>query len=211
MSTVTIIGATGYAGGHIANEALSRGHRVIGVSRTAPSDPPAGLEVRTGSITDTALVSELAAESDVVVVAVHAVSDETPLLPPLVAGLLQTAAENDVRLAVVGGAGSLLVAPDGPRLVDTPEFPDAYKLEASTHAEVLELLRGSESPAQWFYVSPAPGFGSYAPGERTGTFRTGGDVLLEGASEISGEDFAIAFVDEIETPQHTRERFAVAY
>jgi uncharacterized protein len=211
MSTISIVGVTGYAGGHIANEALSRGHRVIGVSRTAPTDPPAGLEVRAGSIADTALIESLAAESDVLVIAVHAVADGERLLPPLVPGLLRAAADHNVRLAVVGGAGSLLVAPGGPRLVDAAEFPEAFKDEASTHAEVLELLRDSDSPADWVYLSPAPGFGSYAPGQRTGKFRTGGDVLIEGGSEISGDDFAIAMVDEIERPAHTRARFTVAY
>jgi hypothetical protein len=89
-----------------------------------------------------------------------------------------------------------------------------FKLEAESHAQVLEALRTSDSPADWFYVSPAAGFGGYAPGERTGCFRIGGDVLLadaEGNSFVSGEDFAIAFVDEIDTPVHHRERFSVAY
>src|SRR5664280_1099983 len=114
----------------------------------------------------------------------------------------------------VGGAGSLLVTPDGPRLIDTPDFPAMFKIEAESHADVLEALRVSDSGTDWFYVSPAAGFGSYAPGKRTANYRTGGDVLLtdeDGNSEISGADFAIAFVDEIDQPTHRRERFGVAY
>jgi uncharacterized protein len=68
--------------------------------------------------------------------------------------------------------------------------------------------------ADWFFVSPAGAFGSYNPGVATGRYRVGGDVLLtdpEGKSEISGPDFALAFVDEIEAPRHHRTRFTVAY
>ncbi len=211
MSTITVIGATGYAGSHVASEALQRGHRVIGVSRHEPTDAPEGLEVRTGSITDPDLVNALAQESDVIVIAVHAEADGKPLLPELVPGLLQAAADNNAKLAVIGGAGSLLVSPDGPRLIDTPEFPDEFKGEAGTHAEVLELLRNADTDAEWVYLSPAPQFGSYNPGERTGKFRTGQDVLLDGGMTISGEDFAIALVDELEHPKHTGSRFTVAY
>jgi putative NADH-flavin reductase len=53
-----------------------------------------------------------------------------------------------------------------------------------------------------------------APGERTGHFRLGGDQLLrdaQGKSHISMEDFAIAMVDEVEQPAHSRQRFTVGY
>jgi uncharacterized protein len=214
MTVIAVIGATGYAGGHIVNEALSRGDEVIAVSRTAPADDRPGVTVRAGTITDEQLLSELAEQADVLVVAVHATADGEPLLPGTVPALLATAAQHGARLAFVGGAGSLLVAPGGPRLVDTPEFPAAFKHEAGTHADVLEQLRAADAAADWFYVSPAAGFGSYAPGERTGAFRVGGDLLLAGAdgqSAISGADYAIAFVDEIHKPAHHRERFTVAY
>jgi putative NADH-flavin reductase len=145
---------------------------------------------------------------------VHGAVDGKPFLEPLVPSLLDIAGAAGARLGFVGGAGSLLVAPGGPRLVDTPDFPDLYKAEALAHAEVLEALRSSGSTTDWFYVSPAGGFGSYAPGERTGSFRVGGDLLLtdpEGNSTIGGSDFAIAVVDEIDQPAHHRERFTVAY
>jgi len=214
MTTVAIIGVTGYAGGHIADEALRRGHDVIGVSRSGNSKTHTGLTYRTGSLADKELINDLAAQASVLVIAVHAVEADQPVLLPYVPLLLDASSEHDCRLGIVGGAGSLRVSPDGPRLVDTPEFPDLYKAEALAHAEVLEVLRGSSSPADWFYVSPAAVFGSYAPGERTEKFRISGDVLLsdaEGNSFIGGEDFAIAFVDEIEKPTHHRARFAVAY
>ena len=79
---------------------------------------------------------------------------------------------------------------------------------------MLTALRETSDDVDWFCVSPAAGFGSYAPGEATGTYRVGGDVLLtdaSGTSFISGADFALAFVDEIEQARHHRERFTVAY
>lgn len=214
MSTIAIIGGTGYAGGHIAAEAVSRGHQVISVSRHAPSDPPAGVQVRTGSIDDETLVGRLFADADVVVIAIHGAADGKPYLIDFVPRLLALAAEHGTRLGVVGGAGSLTVAPGGPRVIDLPQFPDEYKPEAASHAEVLEALRAADTDADWFYVSPAASYGAHTPGERTGTYRTGDDVLVtdaDGNSTIGGADFAIAFVDEIEKPAHHRTRFTVGY
>jgi putative NADH-flavin reductase len=100
--------------------------------------------------------------------------------------------------------------------VDTPDFHEEWKPEALTHASVLDWLRSDETPAglQWFYVSPAAAYGGFNPGTPLGEYRTSEDVLLtdsEGKSEISGADFALAFVDEIEHPKHINQRFHVAY
>ena len=128
--------------------------------------------------------------------------------------LVEAARDGNARLAFVGGAGSTLVAEGGPRLVDTDGFPEEYKPEALAHGEVLDALRADDSGLQWFYVSPAAGFGAWAAGEATGSYRTSADVLLadaEGNSAISGADFAKAFIDEIEDPQFENQRFHVAY
>ena len=106
------------------------------------------------------------------------------------------------------------VAEGGPTVSSGPEFPEAFKAEAEEMGAVLADLRASDAALDWFLVSPAASFGAWAPGEHTGTFRLGGDVLLTdaaGESSISGADFAHAFVDEIERPAHRRERFTVAY
>ncbi|MET7477036.1 NAD(P)H-binding protein [Streptomyces sp. NPDC005648] len=214
MAIITVFGATGYAGGHITDEALRRGHEIIAVNRTGSAEARPGVTPVAGSIDDEALVRDLAAKSDVVVVAVHGSVDGEPFLLPLVPSLLAAAAEGGARIGVVGGAGSLRVAEGGPRLIDTPDFPDVFKPEAGSHAQVLEQLRAADSGGDWFYVSPAAEFGSWVPGERTGTFRLGGDVLLsdaDGKSFISGADYAIAFVDEIDEPTHRQARFTVAY
>ena len=110
--------------------------------------------------------------------------------------------------AVVGGAGSLEVAP-GKALVDTPGFPEAYKAEGRAGTRFLEVLK--ETELDWTFLSPSAEF---APGERTGKFRLGENQLLvdaTGKSRISMEDYAIAFVDELEHPKHHRRRFTVGY
>lgn len=219
MTTIAIFGGTGYAGSAIRDEALKRGHRVISVTRNQPADTPAtpGLEFRQGSVHDPALVDQIAAEADVVVVSIRFVpggSGEGAKLADALPALTRAAAARGARLGVVGGAASLLVAEGGPRLIDTPEFPDQFKPEARSAAEALEALRADTTGADWFFLSPAAGFGSYNPGQPTGKYRVDGDILLtdeSGKSEISGADYALAFVDEIDTPAHRRTRFTVAY
>lgn len=220
MTTIAIFGGTGYAGSAIRDEALKRGHRVISVTRNVPADAPAaaGLEFREGSVHDASLVNQVAAGADVVVVAVHfapgSSGDGDVKLLDAFPALTAACAEHGTRLGVVGGAASLLVAEGGPRLIDTPEFPDMFKTEASSGAELLGALRADATGVDWFYVSPAAGFGSYNPGEPTGKYRVSGDLLLtdeSGKSEISGPDYALAFVDEIDNPQHHRTRLSVAY
>ena len=112
------------------------------------------------------------------------------------------------RYLVVGGAGSLEVAP-GVRLIDTPNFPAQYKNEAAAGAAYLELLRGVQD-LDWTFLSPSALF---IAGERTGKFRLGTDQLLttQKGSSISFEDYAIALVDELEHPKHSRRRFTVGY
>jgi len=123
--------------------------------------------------------------------------------------LIEAVRESGVkRYFVVGGAGSLEVAP-GVKLVGTPEFPAAYKAEATKGGEFLELLR-REKELEWTFLSPSAVVG---PGERTGKFRLGKDRLLttDKGSSISWEDYAIAAVDELEKPAHIRQRFTVGY
>lgn len=213
MAKLVVFGATGYAGGRISAEALRRGHEVVGVARSA-GEAPEGVDLRQGSLHDEEFVAGLAKDADVLVVSTPAREIDGRKLIDAVPALARIAASQGARLSFVGGASSLHVAEGGPRLLDTPEFPDEYKAEASNHAEVLYLLREQESGVDWFYVSPAAEFGSWAPGERTGQFRLGEDVLVtdeNGESKIGGDDYAIAFVDEIDSPRHSRKRFTVGY
>lgn len=214
MTTIAVFGATGYTGGHILAEAVSRGHRVIAIARDVSGvEPRDGVEARAGSLADSTFVSEVAAASDVLLVAVPTRAIDGFGLADAVPALLQASRDQHVRVGIVGGAGSTLQSDGGPRVLDSAEFPDAFKPEALAAAAVLEDLRASTG-ADWFVLSPAQGYGSYAPGERTGAYRSSDDVTVtdaDGRSFISGEDFAIAIVDEVETPQHRNARFTVGY
>jgi hypothetical protein len=210
MSKVVVFGASGYTGGNIARELVSRGHEVIGVARDGSKITHAGVQVLAGDLTDEAFFAEAINGADVAILAVHHRSPEVSGLLP---ALLDLTTAASVRLGVIGGAGSLHVTEGGPRVIDTAEFPDAYKPEAGAAAASLDRLR-ELNRGDWFFISPAGGYGKFAPGERTGSYRLGGDVLVtdaEGESFIGGEDFAIAVADEIETPQHHNVRFTVGY
>lgn len=212
---ITVFGGTGYAGSHLVTEAVRRGHQVAAYSRRAGERSEVdGVEHRTGSLTDPATRAESVKDVDAIVVAVPPRGDMEGRVRPAIAALADEAEAAGVRLGVLGGAGSLEVRPGGPRLFDTPGFPDAFRAEALEMTGVLEDLRARSGDLDWFYVSPGAGFGAYAPGEATGRYRVGGDQLLTdeaGESFISGADLALAIVDELERPAHSRQRFTVAY
>lgn len=114
------------------------------------------------------------------------------------------------RLISVGGAGSLEVSP-GMRLLDTPDFPSAWKPVASAARDALQVYRTEAGDIDWVNVSPAA---FIQPGERTGRYRTGTDQFVvdeRGESRISAEDFAVAILDEVEQPKFHRTRFTAAY
>lgn len=213
MARIAVIGGTGYAGSHIVQEAVDRGHTVVSVARKVPADRVPGATYLEGTILDVpGLVAELEGV-DAVVSAVAPRGDMLGHVRPQLTELVE-ALPQDVRVGVIGGAGGSLVSAGGPRLVDTDAFTEEYKPEALEAAGVLEDLRRASASRDWFYIHPAGGFGAWAPGERTGSYRDGGDVLVvdeQGESFISGADFAVAVLDEIEDPKHHRERFTVGY
>ncbi|TYB43602.1 NAD(P)-dependent oxidoreductase [Actinomadura chibensis] len=205
---ILVIGETGMIGSRVSAEALGRGHSVSGMTRSgAEGTAP-------GEASDAEAVARYAADHDAVVLAIAPPRDGSEATGPLLAagrGVLDGLRRAGVRrLVVVGGAGSLEVAP-GVRLVDTPEFPAEYKGEALAQDALLELIRAEADDLDWTYVSPPA---VIQPGERTGEFRTGGDALLtdaDGNSAISAEDYAVAVVDELEKNQAVRRRITVAY
>jgi putative NADH-flavin reductase len=190
---IALFGATGMIGSRIAAEATGRGHEVTALSRSTGAD-----------MAEAAAVREAAATHDVVVSATGPSRTGDPHEPWLasVSTLIENAA--DARVLFVGGAGSLLT-PDGTRLLDTDGFPEAYKAEATSGAAALDLFRAAPESLDWTFVSPAP---VIAPGERTGSYTTALDTPAGDA--ISAEDYAVALVDEIEQPQHRRQRFTAA-
>ncbi|GAA1737621.1 NAD(P)-dependent oxidoreductase [Brachybacterium phenoliresistens] len=211
---ITTLGGTGYAGAELVREAAARGHEVTSFSRSAAETPVDGVRYVHGSALEEA---ELAPALEGAEVVVSALAPRGPLAGrtrELLAGVADTVAASGVRLGVIGGAGSLQVAEGGPLLVDTPDFPEAFRAEAREMTAVLDDLRGRDDQLDWFFVSPAAGFGAHAPGAARGQFRIGSDVLLadeNGASELSAPDLASAILDEIEAPAHRRARFTVAY
>lgn len=216
MARITVLGGTGYTGGNIVAVAAEKGHQVVSYSRSLPEAWVDGVDYRTGDVADDATIAAAVQDADVVVSAVapRGALEGAGVLRAIEAKIARAAQAAGTRFGVVGGAGSLLVADGGPRLVDTDEFPDAFKREALEMTDVLDDLRAGDAGLDWFFVSPAASFGAWVPGEATGAYRVGGDVLLtdaEGNSEISGADFAAAIVAEIEQPAHRRARFTVAY
>jgi putative NADH-flavin reductase len=210
---IVLFGATGMIGSRIAAEAAARGHSVIAVSRSgqAPEGVTGDVTPAAGDATDPARVAELVKGADVVASALVGPRDRTdprgPLLQLYADQMSGVRDGGGPRTVIVGGAGTLLVAPDT-RLVDLPDFPDIYKPEALAHAALLDALRADTTVPTWTYISPAPEIG---PGERTGGFRLGvGDDMLPNAGSISAEDYAVAFVDELESGAHPRERLSVA-
>jgi putative NADH-flavin reductase len=211
---ITVLGGTGYAGSAVVQEAERRGHEVTSYSRSMPAEPAPGVRYRTGSVLDDAVLAESVVDTDVVFEALSPRGELAGELEGVVERLLPLADAAGVRLGVLGGASSLHVSPGGPRLIDVRPPAPEIALEVNTGVVLLDLVRAAPETLDWFVLSPAAGFGAFAPGERTGRYRLGDDVLLtdeNGDSFISAQDLAIAVVDEIERPKHSRTRFTVAY
>lgn len=214
MTRLAVIGGTGYAGAHIVEQAKAQGIDVVSYSRTLPEAGIDGVEYREGDFTDPQVAAQIVADADVVVVTAAPRGDMIGRVETGTAQLADLAAASGTRLGVVGGAGSLQAFEGGPLVFDTDGFPDAIQPEAREAARMLDALRERGDDLDWFYISPAGGFGSFAPGEALGRYRTGGDVLVtddEGASFISGADFGLAVADEVASPAHRGTRFTVAY
>jgi putative NADH-flavin reductase len=208
---IALFGATGMIGSRIAAEAARRGHQVTAFSRNPARVPTdvANLKAAQADVTDAASVAAAARGHDVVASAYAPPMDDVALIGKATRALVDGTREAGIRrLVVVGGAGSLEVAP-GKQLVDSEGFPAAYKAIALAHRDVLPILRGSD--LDWTFFAPAA---LIAPGERKGTFRTGAGSLIvdaQGNSSISAEDYAIAFVDELEQGRFVRQLATVGY
>jgi uncharacterized protein len=219
MSNVVVFGYSGFGGGHITEELLSRGHRVTGVARKITTDDRPNLTTHAGSAHDAAFVEQVTKDADAIIVALPAASDGQPELASALPALLEAAARSGARLGVVGGGATLLAYEGGPTVRDLPTFPSEYVTEADAHLRALQTLRAYDGVADWFYFAPPVGYGPWNPGTRTGNYRLGGEVLIkvpgtpdEGFdSSISGPDFAAAFADEIENAKHRRAQITIGY
>ena len=216
MKKIVIIGATGYVGSTILKEALGRGHQVKAIVR----DPSKltlihpHLKVVGGSVTDTDFLSRELAKSDAVISAFNPGWSNPNIYEETLEGygsILCAVRNSGVhRFLMVGGAGSLLVAP-GRQLMDEPDVPKKLLPGIRGMAKVYTDLLLPEKSVDWVFLSPAA---NMAPGERTGKFRLGKDELIvdeSGDSNISVEDFAVAMIDELEQEKHHQERFTLGY
>jgi putative NADH-flavin reductase len=215
---VALIGASGFVGKAILHELINRGHEVTAIARHPEN-------VVTGAGKVTAITANAFDANEIAT----AVKGQAGVISAYNAGWTNPNLYNDFlqgskaiqegvkksgvkRLIVVGGAGSLFVAKDI-QLVDTPQFPQAFKMGASAARDYLNILN-NENDLEWTFVSPAIEMHQGTSGERKGTYRTGLDYPVfdaNGKSIISVEDTAVAIVDELEHPQHIRQRFTIAY
>lgn len=211
---LALIGASGFVGAAVLQEALNRGHQVTGIVRQPQKLPPhPALTAVAGDAYDADALAQQLAGHDAVIHAFNPGWGQADIRALFIQGTRAIYAAvkraGIQRLLVVGGAGSLYVAP-GLQLIDTPHFPAEYKEGAEGARQALELIRG-EATLDWSFVSPPA---LLQPGERTGQFRLGGDQLLlngEAPASISVADLAVAIIDELERPQHIRQRFTVGY
>ena len=200
---VAVLGASGRAGKEITKELSARGHEVKAIARKPEAIEAApGVTAVAGDASDPAGLADLIRGSDAVISALHFdVTADTLLSALRLAGV--------GRLLVTGGAASLEVAP-GKRLIDSPDFPEEWRVFAMGGIAFLDALR-DETAIDWTFFSPAA---EIFEGPRTGSYRTGTDQLVTDAAEdskISFADYAIAMVDELEQHRHSQARFTAAY
>lgn len=214
---IVLIGATGFVGSAILKETLSRGHQVTAIVRNlAKLNPQAGLTIAKGDVMDTVALTELIRGHDAVISAYNPGWSNPNIYNDFLKGAqsIQEAVKQSgvSRLVVIGGAGSLFIAP-GLQLIDTPEFPDEWKAGANGARDYLNIIK-KESGLEWTFICPAIEMHPGTSGARKGVYRTGLDNPVFDAnskSVISVEDLAVAVVDELESPKHIRERFTIAY
>ncbi|MFA6872957.1 MAG: NAD(P)-dependent oxidoreductase [Bacteroidaceae bacterium] len=213
---IVLIGASGFVGAAILNEALNRGHKVVAIVRNPEkiAMKHENLTVVKGDVSEPNVLKELSKGKDAIVSAYNPgwtnpniYKDTLTVYPKIVD---ETKKAGIKRLLCVGGAGTLFCAPNL-RVVDAGVIPaeilPAVKSLGSFYLDILI----NEKDLDWVFFSPA---GNIAPGERTGIFRLGKDDLIvdeKGNSNISVEDYAVAMIDELEKEEHHQERFTIGY
>jgi len=216
MKEIVLIGASGFVGSAILNEALDRGHKVEAVVRHPEKITTVhkNLVVTQSDVSFIDNVTEVCKGADAVISAYNPgwknpeIAEETTrVYRVILEGVRQSGVK---RFLVVGGAGSLFVSP-GKRLMDSGVIPESFipALRALAGIYLNDLV--SEKRIDWVFFSPA---GNLQPGKRTGKFRLGKDDLIvneTGESKISVQDYAVAMIDEVEKPAHHQERFTIGY
>jgi len=212
MARIVVVGGTGYTGGNIVREAAARGHSVVSISRSKPSEEVPGVRYELGEVEEVA--ARVIPGADVVVACLSPRGDMAGRLVGAYRRLAQLAADAGARYLQVGGFSSLRPAPGAPRFVEG-DVPEEFRQEA-LEGEATRMMLVEECPPDldWVFISPAGSYGAFAPGDHQGRYRVGDEVALfdaEGSSSISGIDFATAVVDEIEGSVHHRAHIGIAY
>jgi uncharacterized protein len=213
---IAIVGATGFVGSKLLDEAVRRGHQVAAITRSPQKLPPnPNVDPIQADVNDVNALSTYFRGKEAVIHSYAparelSVQERIDLQDKATQTILTALKAAGVkRLLAVGGAGSLYVAP-GIRNMDQPDFPAAFEGGVKSTLLIKEILM-KEPEVEWTYLCPSH---MLVPGERTGKFRLGLDDLLvgpDGESKISVEDYAVAMIDELEQPRHTHRRFTVGY
>lgn len=217
MKKVAVIGATGFVGTQVVNELANRGYSVEAIVRDASkveqNDKVSAKSIDVNNIDE---LSEALKGSDAVISTFNAGWTNPNLYNDFLTGSenIEKAVEKAgvKRFITVGGAGSLYIA-DGVQIVDTPDFPEAYKPGATAARDYLNKIKENNT-LDWTFFSPAIEMNQANAGSRTGKYRTSLETPVlneEGRSILSVEDVAVVLVDELEQNNHIRERFTAAY
>lgn len=215
---VALIGASGFVGKAILNELINRGHGVTAIVRHPENVITGAAKVKaiTANALDANEIATAVKGHNAVISAYNAGWTNPNLYNEFLQGskaIQEGVKKSGVkRLIVIGGAGSLFIS-QGIQLVDTPQFPQAFKTGASSARDYLNILK-EENELEWTFLSPAIEMHQGTSGKRKGTYRTGLDIPVfdaTGKSTISVEDTAVAIVDELEHPKHIRQRYTIAY
>ena len=210
---IIIFGAAGNVGSRIVNEALSRGHKVSAVVRTAQQldQLPNQVQGLVSPIQDPEQVRELIAGHDLIISAVRPPSGAEQNLVAITEVILNAANQEEVRALIVGGAASLIIPHLAQTVLSAKGFLPAEVVPIATACFAQHEAVEVSAHQNWAYLSPPA---MLVPGERTGQYQIGTNELLydgQGNSHISMEDFAVALLDEAQEPRHHQQRFTVAY
>lgn len=216
VKKMVLIGASGFVGSALLNEALNRGFEATAVVRHPEKIKIENehLKVKKADVSSLNEVCEVCKGADAVISAFNPgwnnpnIYDETIKVYLTIIDGVKKAGVN--RFLMVGGAGSLFIAP-GLRLMDSGEVPENILPGVKALGEFYLNFLMKEKEIDWVFFSPAA---DMRPGVRTGRYRLGKDdmiVDIVGNSHISVEDYAAAMIDELEHPKHHQERFTIGY
>lgn len=211
---IVLIGSTGFVGSHILDEALERGHEVHAILRDInkiTKTHPALSLIKADVMEEAELQDIFNTGYDAVISAYNPGWSNPDIYDDFILGYksILNALKNSglKRAVIIGGAGSLTI--DGNKLVDDKNFPKSIYAGAKAASDLLDILYNEYNSLDWTMISPAI---NLIDGKRTNNFRIGKDSPVfnsENESVISVQDLAAAVINELEKPEHIKERFTL--